>query len=75
MTEKFRVFMFHSNDVNQEETLEPVNIEEAVSKAKRLLTSLPCQAGTITRVIITDSDDSIVFEWIYGKGIVFPPKS
>ena len=37
-------------------------------------TSLGAQLGTTQRVIITDGGDCIVFEWIYGKGITFPPQ-
>lgn len=74
MADKFRVFMFHQDGTNQEETLEPVGAQEAVAKAKRLVDSLPAQTGSIVRVIITDMDDITVFEWVYGKGVVFPPK-
>lgn len=37
-------------------------------------TSLGAQLGTTQRVIITDGGDCIVFEWVYGKGITFPPE-
>jgi hypothetical protein len=73
MVEKFRVFMFHDTGTNQEETLEPVGAEEAVLKAKRLIDSIPCKTGTINRVMITDLGDIAVFDWVFGKGIVFPP--
>jgi hypothetical protein len=70
----FRVFFFNPDGTNQEETLTPVPAAEAVGKAYRLVNSLPAQAGSITEVRIIDSGDACVFHWIYGQGVVFPPR-
>lgn len=31
-------------------------------------------AGIINRVVITDGGDCIVFEWLHGQGVVWPPE-
>ena len=48
-----------------------VSAEEAVNAAKHYITSVGARLGTTARVIITDSGDSICFEWQFGKGITF----
>ena len=40
--------------------------------AKHYTTCVTAKIGITARVIITDQGDSIVFEWIFGKGVVFP---
>lgn len=76
MADKFRVFMFHSDGTNSEETVHtgPVEAERAIQMAKRLTDSIPAQIGSITQVKIVDAGDLAVFDWQYGKGVVFPPK-
>jgi hypothetical protein len=51
-----------------------VSAEEAVNAAKHYTSSVGVQLGIVKRVIITDGGDCINFEWIAGKGIVYPPK-
>ena len=51
-----------------------VPLEEAVVAAKHYTSSVGARIGTTQRVIITDGGDSICFEWLREKGIVFPPE-
>lgn len=51
-----------------------VSAEEAAKAAQHYCTSVGARIGTTVRVIITDGDDCISFEWKYGEGIVYPPK-
>jgi len=46
--------------------------KEAVDAAWHYTHSVGATAGFTCRVIITDSGDSTVYEWIFGKGTVFP---
>jgi hypothetical protein len=57
-----------------ERVLRFVSDVEAVTKAHFLTTNVSARMGFTQRVIITSGDDTIAFEWIYGKGIVFPPQ-
>ena len=50
-----------------------VSAEDAVSTARHYCTSVGAKLGTTNRVIITDGGDCTVFEWEYGKGVIFPP--
>jgi hypothetical protein len=72
MNEKFNVCQFFE-DESYEYVRRNVTPEEAVDAAKHYTTSVGARLGFTKRVIITDGGDSIVFEWIYGQGIVFPP--
>ena len=74
MEEKFSVYQFFGESVDSSYELykERVNIVEALFAAKQLITSVGSKIGTTQRVIITDSGDSIVFEWLHGEGVVFP---
>lgn len=69
--EKFSVYQFFTDD-SYEHELRLVPAEEAVKKAHSLARSVGGQLGTTKRVIITDSGDHTVWEWIYGKGRIFP---
>lgn len=51
-----------------------VSAEEATEAAGHYCTSVAAQMGAVERVIITDGGDCCCFEWIWDKGIVFPPK-
>ena len=51
-----------------------VPLEEALRAVKHYTRNVTARIGVTRRVIIVDSGDYIVFEWIYGKGVVFPPK-
>jgi len=57
-----------------EYVLKGVDPQTAVLRARNLINSVGGRIGTTRRVIITDPLDCINFEWIYGKGIVFPPQ-
>jgi hypothetical protein len=46
--------------------------ETAMRQAFALIRSVGGLVGTTQRVYIVDGGDSIVFEWEYGKGIVWP---
>lgn len=49
-----------------------VSAPEAMEAFKHYTTSVGARLGTTTRVIITDSGDSINAEWVHGQGIIFP---
>lgn len=51
-----------------------VGPEEAVQTAHSFTTRPAAVLGIIQRVLITDGGDCCVFEWQFGKGVVFPPK-
>lgn len=51
-----------------------VGAEEAVEAAKHYTESVGAKVGTTVRVIITDGGDCACFEWVRGKGVVFPPR-
>lgn len=51
-----------------------VSAEEAVKVSKHYTQSIAVKMGLVKRVIITDGGDCCCFEWIAGKGVVFPPK-
>ncbi len=72
--ETFCVSQFFSDGTNEQVTKTPVSGEEAVARAKLLTDSIGARIGTTQRVVITDSSDLIVFEWIHGQGVVFPPR-
>ena len=51
-----------------------VSAEEATRTAVSLARSVGAKLGTTKRVIITDAGDFTNWEWIFGKGIVYPPE-
>jgi len=61
-------------DESYEKVLEFVDAEEAVRKAIALCQTVGARVGTTKRVIITDGGDFTSWEWIFGKGITFPPE-
>ena len=69
----FRLTQFFAND-DFEIVGEDMTAEEAVLGAKQLTESLGGRFGTTRRIIITDPEDCIVFEWLFGQGVVFPPR-
>lgn len=73
MSNEFSVYQFFP-DGGYEKVRELVSTEEAVKAAKHYCTSVGARIGTTVKVIITDGGDCTCFEWLYGKGIVFPPK-
>lgn len=49
-----------------------VTAEEAVKAAKHYTQNVAAKMGVTERVIITDGGDCTVFEWLKGKGQVWP---
>jgi len=73
MDERFSVYQFFP-DGSYEQVCNHVGPMEATRRAVNLTMSVGAQIGTTVRVIITDSGDSINWEWEFGKGVVYPPK-
>jgi hypothetical protein len=73
MDNEFSVCQFFE-DGTQEYVRRYVSAEEAVEAFKHYTNSVAVKMGMVTRVIITDSGDCCNAEWIYGKGIVYPPE-
>jgi hypothetical protein len=71
MNNEFSVCQFFP-DGGYEYTRRFVPAEEAVNAAHHYCNSVGARLGTTVRVIITDGGDSIVFEWLHGKGVVYP---
>jgi hypothetical protein len=70
-SELFSVCQFF-RDGSYEYVRRHVNAKQALEGAYHYTHSVGALAGITRRVIITDSGDSICFEWIYGQGVVFP---
>lgn len=73
MSGKYSVYQFFV-DGSHENVRLGVAPEEAVKAALHYSSSIGAQMGTTVRVIITDDEDFINYEWIFGKGITFPSK-
>jgi hypothetical protein len=71
-TGEFAVFQFFPNG-EHEEVVGGVDARTAMRTAVGLIESIGGLIGTTERVIITDGDDFINFEWIHGRGCVYPP--
>ena len=73
MAGEFSLYWYDANGT-QFEQLRFVDAERAVKQAFALINpNRPVQKlGWMTRLIITDGGDNCTFEWIKGKGIVFP---
>jgi len=69
---EFSVYQFFK-DGSQEDVVRFTDAETAVRISHGLTTSVGGRLGTTVRVIITDGGDCTAFEWLYGKGVVFPP--
>ncbi len=72
-TGEFSVCQFFSNE-EYEYVRRFVDAEEAVKAFGHYTSSVGARMGFTQRVIITDGGDSISAEWIYGRGVVFPPE-
>lgn len=70
MSGKFSVYQFFEGGMS-EEVRTGVDAENAVLAAMHYCTSVAARTGITRRVIITDDDDYAVFEWQYGKGVMF----
>ena len=73
MNDEFSVCQFFE-DGSYEYTRRYVSPEEAMKAFQHYCTSVGAKLGTTTRVIITDGGDQINAEWLFGKGLVYPPK-
>ena len=67
---KFSVVQFFEDD-SYEYVRTGVGAEEAVKAAHHYCHSVGATLGFTKRVIITDSDDYIAFEWKHGEGVTF----
>jgi hypothetical protein len=68
---EFSVYQFLTGGI-QERVRHFVSAEEAVEAAFHYTSNVASKLGITERVIITDGGDCLVFEWLKGKGIVFP---
>jgi hypothetical protein len=68
---EFSVYQFLAGDI-QERVRQFVSAEEAVAAAFHYTSNVATKMGITERVIITDGGDSVVWEWLKGKGQVFP---
>jgi hypothetical protein len=68
--ERFSVCQFF-DDGSHEYVSRGVTVDEAVEAFSHYV-GIGEWLGKITRVIISDSSDSIPLEWEYGKGLSFP---
>lgn len=71
MENEFSVYQWFV-DENREEVLRFVPLEQALRTAINLTRSVGGRMGTTIRVVVTDSDDCINWEWKFGEGVVFP---
>lgn len=71
--EVFSVFQFFE-DESYEKVREWVEMEEAIKAFTHYSTSVAAKMGIVHRVIVVDSGDLIVAEWVKGKGLVWPKK-
>jgi len=62
-------------DGTHERVRQHVSAEEAVTTAISYATRPVAQMGIIRRVIVTDSGDFCVLEWMYGAGFTYPPEA
>ena len=72
--EKFNVVQFLDCDFTEYVGCD-LGINEAIELAHSYTTRPAARLGIIQRVMITDSGDNCCFDWQFGKGIVFPPRS
>lgn len=70
---EFSVYQFFP-DESCERVVQFVSDGNAVKVAYQCCNSVGAKIGTTQRVIITDGGDYICFEWIFGKGITYPPE-
>jgi hypothetical protein len=73
MMELFDVWLFYSSGYHDmaEEQLPP---DQAVEAAKRFSESVGATTGLLEEIRIVDDGDNCVFQWIFGKGVTFPPR-
>jgi hypothetical protein len=71
MSDEYSVCQFFE-DGTHEYVRRGVTAAEALSAATHYCGSVAVSLGMVVRVIITDGDDCICFEWRRGDGVVFP---
>lgn len=71
MTDEFSVYQFLECGTS-ECVRDRVSAREALETAASYTTRPAAVMGIIKRVIITDGGDMTCFEWINGKGVIFP---
>lgn len=71
MSEEFSVYWWDEIGEHHSE-LRFVSAQTALDRAKSIYSGPGSILGFVKRVIITDGGDFICFEWIHGKGVVFP---
>lgn len=74
MMETFNVFQFF-DDENYEQVRNNVDANEAMKAFVFYSSSVGARIGTTKRVIITNIGDCVNAEWIFGKGLVYPPQA
>ena len=71
---EFSVYQFFANG-GHEAVLRWVDCKTAILQVRSLAESVAGIAGTTRRIIITDGGDYTVFEWKFGRGVVYPPNT
>jgi hypothetical protein len=71
---EFSVYQFFADD-SYEYVRRFVSAKEAVETALHYTTSVGAKLGITKRVTITDGLDCTNFEWVFGKGVTFPPSA
>lgn len=74
MGEQFAVLMFFE-DGRCRYVPRFVSAQEASRAFVHCIHSVEARFGIAMRVVITDRCDCILREWVFGKGITFPPKN
>jgi hypothetical protein len=69
--ETFSVWQFLRGDIS-EKVREDVSAKDAVLAAHHYCHNVAAVAGITRRVIIVDGSDTVVFEWLFGQGVVYP---
>ena len=73
MGEQFAVLLFF-DDGKHRYASRFVSAQVACGVFERCIHGLGARLGMTARVVITDSQDCILREWKFGRGITFPPK-
>lgn len=68
---EFSVYQFFMDD-KYECVRSYVDAEEAMKAVQHYTNNVATRLGITKRVIVTDGGDFTTYEWINGKGVVFP---
>ena len=71
-SELYSVYQFFE-DGSKEQVRTFVPAKEAAEAFHHYTNNIAARVGITKRVIVTDQLDCTNMEWIYGKGITFPP--